>query len=300
MTKFKLGKHPKKVDSRTLQFSKYVKPNLPPVPAIIDYSQGIINWGMMLNDSIGDCTIAAIAHLIEAWTKQGKVIPDNLILAFYSAISGYDPHTGNNDNGAAILDVLSKWKKDGIDGDKIGAYAEININNLDEVKAALYLFNGLDIGIQCPDSAQQQFENNQVWSVVPGANVEGGHSIDLIGFDGTYYIGITWGALVKIDPEFLKTYMDEAYVTIDIDYISGGKTLEGFDIDTLVSDLKAISDGTYNIGPIEPPTPTPDPVPIPTHESIWQQILDWFRRTFGREPESTWEAITSFHSEIKS
>ena len=290
MTKFKLGKSAKKVDSRTLQFAKYVKGININVPATIDYTVGIIDWKMMLNNSIGDCTCAAIGHLIEAWTKAGKIVPDNLILAFYSAISGYDPVTGNNDNGAAILDVLNKWQKDGLDDDKIGAYAEININDLNEVKTALYLFNGIDIGIQCPDSAQTQFENGQVWTVVPGAQVEGGHSIILVGFDGQNWLAVTWGALVKIDPAFLTTYMDEAYVTIDNDYLTGGKTLEGFDINSLIADLKAISDGTYNIDPniVNPPNPVPTPTPSPilARESWLQRFWEWIKKELGTDSPS--------------
>ena len=71
----------------------------------------------MGNDKIGDCTCAAAGHLIMEWTSlaQPKMFTptDPQIVAAYSAITGYNPKTGANDNGAAELDVLNYWRKTG-------------------------------------------------------------------------------------------------------------------------------------------------------------------------------------------
>ncbi len=241
MKRYRLGKLPKKYDSRNLQFAKYLKlAVLPPIPTKIDYSDGITGWGMMLNDKIGDCTIAAVGHLIEAWSGGKTIVPDLTIQNVYSAISGYDPVTGKNDNGCAELDVLNYWYTTGVNGDKIGAFAEVNINNPVDINTALYLFNGLYIGVNLPASAEQEFENNQPWVVVNGSPIEGGHAIIIVGYDQTYYYAVTWGAIVAIDPTWISTYMDEAYAIISNDYIVGTKTLEGFDIAALTADLNLI------------------------------------------------------------
>jgi len=239
--KYQLGKLPKKHDDRNLQFAKYLKADvLPPLPDKVDYTDGISGWGMMLNDKIGDCTIAAVGHLIEAWTDGKEIVPDSTIQAVYSAISGYDPVTGNNDNGCAELDVLNYWQTTGVNGDTIGAFAEIDINQPIDIKTALYMFNGVYIGVNLPESAETEFENNQPWVVVNGSPIEGGHAIILVGFDNTYYYAVTWGAVVSIDPAWITKYMDEAYAIISNDYFSGTKTAEGFDIATLTADLKLI------------------------------------------------------------
>ena len=240
-TRFKLGKHPKKQDSRNLQFSKYIKTTvLPPVPAVVDYSDKITQWGMMLNDRIGDCTIAAAGHLIEEWTDGKTIVPDSTITSVYSFISGYDPVTGKNDNGCAELDVLNYWHNNGINNDKIGAFTEVDIKKPVDIKTALYLFNGLYIGVNLPESAQNEFQENLPWTVVQGSPIEGGHAIILTGFDSKYFHAVTWGALVSIEPAWLSKYMDEAYAIISNDYFSGAKTLEGFDIASLMSDLNLI------------------------------------------------------------
>lgn len=79
---------------------------------------------MMANQQIGDC--AAASHLIMEWTANAKkkmVTPtDRQIVAAYSAITGDNPATGANDNGATEIDVLKYWRQSGIANDKIGTY----------------------------------------------------------------------------------------------------------------------------------------------------------------------------------
>ena len=57
----KLGKRPRRHDPRTLQLARYLKGagQVPPLqpPASVDYTQGIKNWGMMLNDQLGCCVL---------------------------------------------------------------------------------------------------------------------------------------------------------------------------------------------------------------------------------------------------
>ena len=69
----KLGKQSPRHDPRTLQFATYVQPEPPcrlPPPSV-DYSTAVTGpWGMMHNDTIGDCTCAAAGHLIMEWTAN--------------------------------------------------------------------------------------------------------------------------------------------------------------------------------------------------------------------------------------
>ena len=102
--KLKLGKSVARHDPRALLLASYVTPALPVPPASFDLTSKVKAWGMMDNDQIGDCTCAAAGHLIIEWTANAKkkmVTPtDKQIVAAYSAITGYNPVTGANDNGA--------------------------------------------------------------------------------------------------------------------------------------------------------------------------------------------------------
>jgi hypothetical protein len=76
--------------------------------------------------------------------------------------------------------------------------------------------------------------------VVPGAKIEGGHYIPLVGFDGTHFQVVTWGKVQPVDPEFLQTYMDEGIAYLSDEMLTAGKSLEGFDQAALQADLKAL------------------------------------------------------------
>src|SRR5208282_3739899 len=52
-SKMRLGKLPRRHDPRTPKLGCYMKSALPPAPPCADYTRGITDWGMMLNDQLG-------------------------------------------------------------------------------------------------------------------------------------------------------------------------------------------------------------------------------------------------------
>ena len=172
-------------------------------------------------------------------------IPDSDIVKAYSDVSGYNPNTGANDNGAAALDVLNYWRKTGVSNHTIYAYAKINTLNIPHVKYAIYLFGGAYLGFQLPLSAQTQ----DIWDVPPtgtttGAGVAGswgGHAVCAIGYDSQHIYLISWGLIKKATWAFFSAYCDEAYVIISNDYVNSGKSPSGFDLTALQADLTALS-----------------------------------------------------------
>ena len=247
--KLKLGKQVARHDPRTLLFASYTTAALPAPPASFDLTGKIKAWGMMENDQIGDCTCAAAGHLIMEWTaNSGKkmVTPtDKQIVAAYSAIAGYNPSTGANDNGAAEIDVLNYWRQSGIAGHKIGAYAALEPSNHNHVMDSVYLFEGCYIGVQLPISAQAQVQNHQPWSVPPGGTTGdgkpgswGGHAVPVVSYDARGVTVVTWGALQVMTWSFWEAYCDEAYAILSTDYLTGKKeNPQGFSLTELQADL---------------------------------------------------------------
>lgn len=247
-TKMKLGKQSPRHDTRTLQLANYLTPSaLPKAPPNVDWASKVSSWPMMANDKIGDCTCAAAGHLIQGWTSNaGKIFvpPDSSIIGAYSAITGYDPKSGANDNGANELDVLGYWRTKGIAGHKITAFAALEPGNHDHIKDAVYLFGGCYIGVALPISAQTQ----AVWSVPPGgANGPGapgswgGHAVPVISYDARGLTVITWGALKRMTWQFWDTYCDESYAVLSADWIAANKSApSGFDLAALLADLKLV------------------------------------------------------------
>jgi hypothetical protein len=247
--KLKLGKQDARHDPRALLLASYLTTALPVPPATLNIADNIQAWGMMENDQIGDCTCAAAGHLIMEWTaNSGKkmVTPtDKQIVAAYSAITGYNPVTGANDNGAVEVDVLNYWRQTGIAGHKIGAYVSLEPSNHSHVMDAVYLFEGCYIGMQLPLSAQAQTQNHQPWSVPPGGPTGngkpgswGGHAVPVVAYDSRGVTVVTWGALQVMTWSFWETYCDEAYAILSTDYINGKKQApQGFSLTQLQADL---------------------------------------------------------------
>ena len=121
----------------------------------------------MLNDKLGDCTIAGAAHAVQVWTANtGRMVtvPDDTIERYYEKWDGYVPGKPGTDTGGIELDVLNDWQKQGFDGNPLMAFADPKHANLVEVRQSIALFGGVYIGLSLPLTAQTQ----EVWDVAPG------------------------------------------------------------------------------------------------------------------------------------
>jgi hypothetical protein len=239
----KLGKLPVRHDERTLLLATYlddaaVLPNVPP-----ELSAPTVDaWPMYGNDRLGDCTIAAVGHMIQAWTSDAGAPRQ---IADADVEQAYIPGTGTDDTGRFELDVLNYWRTTGVGADKIAAYAAIDPSNHAHVMAAAYLFGGVYIGVALPTTAQGQ----PVWDVVgdgktgpsqPGS--WGGHAVDVVAYDSDGLTIVTWGALLKMTWGFWDAYVEEAYAVISPDFLNAaGQTPAGFDAAALQADLAAVT-----------------------------------------------------------
>lgn len=217
---------------------------------------------MMANDTIGDCTCAAAGHMIECWTANlgDAFTPTNAqITTAYSAVSGYVVGNSATDNGAVELDVLNYWRKQGIGGHKIDAYAALDLNNGahdDErsrqevqecVKQAIALFGGAYIGLALPLSAQQQtvWDVPSLWSRLRNQDAPGswgGHAVPVLAYDASGLTCITWGAKKRMTWEFFARYCDEAYAPLSCDWLNAqGNDPCGLDLAQLAADLAEIT-----------------------------------------------------------
>lgn len=236
-----LGRVEARHDPRTLRLAKYLDDSsLPAIPEGWDYTSGVPSWPMYGNDRLGDCTIASAAHLVQAWTAAAgaPATPEEA-----AVLEAYITGTGTEDVGRFEVDVLNYWRKQGIAGHKIEAYAYVDPKNLAHVRAAIYLFGGLYAGIDLPKSAQGQ----PVWDVAgDGATGDsspgswGGHAVPYLGYGPDGLVTVTWGARLVLTDAFHLAYCDELYVPLSLDFLNQGKTPAGFDAVELVYDLELI------------------------------------------------------------
>jgi hypothetical protein len=162
------------------------------------------------------------------WANQGivLVVTEDDAIKFYENF-GYDPRDPNSDQGAMCQDVLEFWQKHGFNGEKILAFAKVNIADDLEVKTAINLFGQLYTGFDVPDSAETQFGNGEAWDVVPGSHSVGGHCVTVGAYDAAGFIAVTWGKLQRLTNRFFRKYFDEAWVVFGPDFFKGGVDRQG-------------------------------------------------------------------------
>ena len=274
-----LGKQPPRLDPRTLQYAKYrLTTALPAVPPGDIGHEGIVaDWPMCGNgpdDSVypgfqgaGDCVFAGGDHETQLWTTEGgtpAAFNGSTAISDYSAVTGYNPDVPSSDQGTDVLTALNYRRNTGLldlagnRRHKIGAFLAMDVSRIKagdfgELYEALYLFDTVAIGINFPDTAMNQFDTGQIWDVVSGAAIEGGHYIPLtyIYADGTMDV-VTWAKLQRMTAAFLSAYCDEAYAILSPEMLKGGISIDGFDLAQLQADLAALDTAPAPPAPVPP------------------------------------------------
>jgi len=242
----KLGKLAARKNSVEFRLRDYLAVStLPSPPTKTGHQNVSIPWGMLGNDSYGDCVLAGAGHETMFWNREaGKTVNITTAdaLSDYTAITGFNPNDPNTDQGTDMQVAASYRRKTGIEDSvrtrhKVAAYLAITPGNKLEMKQAIYLFDAVGIGIQFPKSAMDQFNAGKPWSVVASSPIEGGHYIPAIGYDSKYVYIVTWGKVQKMTWSFFTRYCDEAIAYLSQEFLTGGKSPEGFDSATLNADL---------------------------------------------------------------
>jgi hypothetical protein len=201
---------------------------------------------MLLNSEISDCTIASVGHMVQQESVYADtpdlIMSDAEALAAYSAVTGYDPARPETDLGAYEGDIGQYWLKTGFHCggqlDQIVGFADLNAQNLDELKYSILLSGNAFLGFNLPACA----EEDPVWDLpttADGAVSVGGHAVPAVGWDSRGIYVVSWGQLIPVTWAFYMKYVDEAHTTLSHRWLhSTGLTPSGFDWSWLVAASK--------------------------------------------------------------
>lgn len=243
----KLGKLEAVHDPRTLRIARYMTPDLPPPPDMVDWHAGVDDFGMKLNDQLGDCTCATAAHMIEIFgAANGReiVIPDASVLRAYQDVGGYVPGRPETDQGAYVLDLLRYWRTDGFVDEngtvhKILGFAAVDLKDELQVMQSIAIFGGIYWGFGLPRSIDRQ----ETWSIDLGADGAkigslGGHATSSHSYRrGVGLECVTWARRQPMTWPWAYGYADEAFVVVSEDWADSDGAPNGLDKDRLLSDL---------------------------------------------------------------
>jgi len=199
---------------------------VPAPPPTRDWSAGMPNnLGAMLNDELGDCTIAGIYHARQIWSFNAnppiRTAPDAKVLKLYELACGYNPKKPDTDQGGVEQEVLSYWLKNGAPiasgVDTLSAFVEVNPKNRLSCQGSINDCGVLYVGMLVPNYIMAGAAPPTVWDLDPAGDqgIAGGHAVAVCGYDATGFKFNSWGMWYTMTWAFWYKYLDEAYALAD-------------------------------------------------------------------------------------
>jgi hypothetical protein len=234
----------------------YLMRGLPQPPAACDYSAkaGKALSELYLNNTLGDCVIAGIGHVVGVLTSgAGKqfVYSNDQIIQLYSAIGGYVPGNPKTDNGCDEQTALNYWQHNGAPqgSHQIAGWIAVNGTDPVEYRTALWLFENLYFGIELPDKwiNPEPQASGFTWDVAGPPNPDNGHCVVGVGYSTKGVKICTWGMLGTLTDAAIAKYattagQGELYTVVSQDAIdkAAAKAPNGFDWSQLVADFDSM------------------------------------------------------------
>lgn len=260
-------------------------------PPVVDYARPARSAlsQVYLNDRLGDCVIAAIAHLVGLFTANSTGVPavftDAQILALYEAIGGYNPVDPHSDRGCDEQTALGYWQQHGAPAGlhPIVGWLAVDPTNVVEVKAAMYLFENLFFGIELPDKwVRDAHGDGFVWDAGQ-PNPNNGHAVCGVGFDSHGIQVASWGLVgtltwAALQRDVIARSYGELYTVLSPEILvkATSKSPAGLAWDQLIADFDAIG-GHVPMPP--PPAPLIGPTRAQAIEAVTNALnsLPWTR-----------------------
>jgi hypothetical protein len=261
---FKLGR--KRPVARCPRFAlkNYLTRNMPAPPAACDYTKGAAAAlsKMYDNDTLGDCVIAGMAHVVGVLTGNAGSKPflysNAQIIGLYSAIGGYVPGDPATDQGCDEQTALNYWENNGAlppkttsptGAHKIAGWMTVDSTNVEEWQTALWLFENLYFGIELPDAWINPMPSASgfTWDVAGPSDPNNGHCVAGVAYTSAGVTIDTWGMTGLMTNAAVAKYPNQAsggelYTVVSMDAIgkANQKAPNGFDWSQLIADFDSM------------------------------------------------------------
>lgn len=235
-----------KLNLKALPLSNYVNARAVSFPPVCTWWRPM-PFGMLGNDTVGDCVIAYMLHQIMVWNE---VSHNAAMIGFtteqaiqtYSAITGYNPADPSTDQGTDPDTALNYWQQQKLFGHAISGYANLDITNIDQLKLAIYTFGGIGFSFNVPQYIMN-VPGGQSWSYKTGNDITnvGGHQVGIIGYGRQGFRENCWDTTNTFNPEFIGAFGVAAQAVVSEDWIkASGVSPSGLDLAGLLADLQTV------------------------------------------------------------
>jgi hypothetical protein len=249
----KFGRRPFVAPKACMKFKDYQTKSFPTPPASGDYrpKAAAALSNVYLNDSLGDCVIAWMAHAIGVFTGNATGTPttftDQQIIAEYGAIGGYVAGDPSTDNGCDEGTALDYWLSKGFAGaHQIAGFLAVDPTNAQECRDAIWLFETLMFGVGLPDAWVSPMPESSgfVWDVAGDAVQDNGHCFGSANWSPGSLGVETWGMNGGITDAAVAKYAANAaggqlftVITQEGLIRATGRAPNGFDFPQLTADF---------------------------------------------------------------
>lgn len=201
-----------------IKLSDYLVNPFPPQNpnATVDNSCGVTEFGMLGNDTYGDCGPAGDVHtcMITSWQNKeqpiGNINDTNVWPTAQQVVNTYMTYDGNQDNGVMLGAWLLYRMKTAIGPlDPIGGFAQID--DFGEMyEGALATFGAVYTGILVSSEMMNEYSNGEPWTST-STDWIGAHCDTHIYRSPNYGKAITWGTEQLFTWENWRATREEAY-----------------------------------------------------------------------------------------
>lgn len=274
----KFGRCPAKIPAGLRDLTYYVAGDLPKPPASMAVPQ-VADWGILGNQSYGDCGVAGLHHLMmsdAADTSENEAFPSE-----QQVIDYYLQYTGGQDSGVVLSDYLTYVRQNGYYGHTVKAFAPVAVHDVPTLQTAIWLYDATYTGISVTQAMMDAFNQGEPWALetVQG-EVIGGHCIPLIGYDGQYLTAVTWGGTQQIEYSAWHAISSEAWAVITGEEAAANSDGHGVNLAALEADLNQLAT----------PIPAPPPAPVdPT--GLLEQLAEVIRSCAGSVEKDVTEVL---------
>ena len=254
---FRLGRRRPVAHCPRLSLGSYLMRSLAPPPATCDYTPSAASAlaQMYGNDTLGDCVIAGMGHVVGVLTGNAGgppfVYTSPQIITLYEAIGGYDPNNPATDQGCDEQTALNYWENNGAPAGshQIAGWLAVDATNQVECQTAMYLFENLFFAVELPDAwiNPAPATSGFVWDVAGAGNPQSGHAFVGVGYDGNGVAISTWGMTGTVTYAAMAAYATTTaggglYTVVSQDALNNvtKKAPNGFDWSQLVADFDSM------------------------------------------------------------
>jgi hypothetical protein len=252
---FKLGRRPFVAPKMCMKFAGYQLKAFPTPQVPWDYTpkaEAALSK-VYLNDQLGCCVIAWMAHAIGVFTgnatASADTFTDDQIIAMYTAIGQYDPADPSTDQGCDENTAINYWMNPGFLGHTIQGVVSVDPTDKQQVQDCGWLFENLMFGVGVPQAWIEPFPcaDGFHWSVAGDAIPDNGHCFGSAKGDANGLGVSSWGLEGTIDYAAVAKYAANSaggqlfsVITQDILDRATQRSPAGFDWTALVADCTGL------------------------------------------------------------